>query len=181
MTHRSGEWVSVSAPYVTPRAAGSGDEWAAEAAQQGRAGTQRLLEVAEVVPDVEISAALKTPPGEPVVVRRRVMELDGEPVELTDSYYPASIARGTRLAEARKIRGGAVTLLAELGYNVAPPAEDVYADKSTARQRELLNLDEGEPVLILFRRLDSEQGLPVEVSVMTMLRGRRLRYQLGNA
>ncbi|HWO68322.1 MAG TPA: UTRA domain-containing protein, partial [Umezawaea sp.] len=57
---------------------------------------QRLREVAEVEPPREVAEALSVAEGELVVVRRRVMSLDGRPVELTDSYYPVAIARGTR-------------------------------------------------------------------------------------
>ncbi|CAL9455674.1 hypothetical protein SUDANB99_02533 [Streptomyces sp. enrichment culture] len=98
-------WTSTSMPYLTPRAQGQGDAWAEEAAAQGRRGTQRIVSAGEVAADDEPAALLGLTPGEPVVVRRRVIELDGEPVELTDTYYPAHIARGTPLAGTAKIRG----------------------------------------------------------------------------
>src|SRR5436305_1117472 len=122
MSHDAGTWTSVSAPYVTPRA--SGDPWMQEAAQHGRTGTQRLREVLTIPPPPAVAEALDLQPGKPVVVRRRVMLLDNQPVELTDSYYPATIAGGTPLAEHRKIPGGAVTLLASLGYRTRPAQED---------------------------------------------------------
>lgn len=56
-----------------------------------------------------------------------VIELDGEPCELTDTYYPAAIARGTAFARTGRIRGGAVALLAELGHIGARVREDVNA------------------------------------------------------
>ncbi|WP_344875027.1 UTRA domain-containing protein [Allokutzneria multivorans] len=140
-------------------------------------GKQRLVEVTELPADSDIAAALGIPLGEPVVVRRRVMLVDDRPVELTDSYYAASLARGTGLAELRKIRGGAVTLLAELGYRVEQAVEDVSARNPTDEEREQLDL-RGEPVLQLIRR-SLCAGTPFEVSVMRMTAaGRRLRYQL---
>ncbi|MEN3308816.1 MAG: GntR family transcriptional regulator [Micromonosporaceae bacterium] len=174
-----GEWVSVSTPYVTPRSAGDREAWADEASQQGHTGTQRLVEVAELVPPPAVAEALHVASGEPVVVRRRVMLLDGEPVELTDSYYPASIARGTRLAEPRKIPGGAVTLLAELGYRPRRVSEDISARLATAEERESLALGADEWVLHLVRVATAENGQPVEASVITMIaKDRHLRYQL---
>jgi len=172
-------WQSVSMPYVTPRAHGEREAWAHEAAQHGSVGTQRLGEVSEVEPPAAVAKALGAPIGEPVVVRRRVILLDGRPVELTDSYYPVSIARGTRLAERRKIPGGAPSLLTELGYRTRRVVEDVSARVTTDDERRLLELDVPSVVLVLFRTSYTEPELPVEVSSMVMLGdGRHLRYQL---
>ena len=174
-----GGWVSVSTPYVTPRSAGQREAWADEAAQQGGTGTQRLAEVAEVVPPPAVAAALNVAAAEPVVVRRRVMLLEGRPVELTDSYYPTSIARGTRLAQPRKIPGGAVTLLAELGHRILRVSEDVSACPATDAEREALVLEPGQWVLQLVRVATAAAGQPVEASVITMIaRDRHLRYEL---
>lgn len=173
------EWLSVSMPYVVPRSPQAGDAWAEDAAQQGGVGAQRLLDVAEVVPTVEVAEALQMEPGAPVVVRRRLMLLNDQPVELTDSYYPGYIASGTALAEPRKIRGGAIGLLAELGYRPGQVREDVYTREPDAIEREVLNLTGQEWVLGLTRLLSTREGVPIEVSVMTMVpQGRRLRYEL---
>ena len=176
--HDSDAWISVSTPYVKPREAGAPDAWAQEAADHGRVGTQRLLHVGEVVPAPHIAAALHSTPTDPVVVRRRLVLLDDQPVELVDSYYPVDIARGTRLADARKIRGGAATLLAELGHELHHIDEDVSVRLSNADETDLLALQGASPVLLLMRTSSSRAGRPVEVSVMTMLPGRHLRYQL---
>jgi DNA-binding GntR family transcriptional regulator len=175
----SQEWVSVSTPYVTPRSAGEREAWSAEAADHGGTGTQRLLEVTELVPPAAVAEALRVEAGSPVVVRRRMMLLDDRPVELTDSYYPAFIARGTGLAESRKIRGGAVSLLAELGYRPRGVSEDVYTRPPTEEERAALALDDREWVLGLTRLLTTDDGLPIELSVMTMTApDRHLRYRL---
>lgn len=173
------EWLSVSMPYVVPHSPQDRDVWSAEAAQHGGIGTQRLLEVGEVIPPAGIAEALQIEPRTPVVVRRRMMLLNDQPVELTDSYYPTSIARGTALAEHGKIRGGAVSLLAELGYRPGQVREDVYTRVPDAAERSALDLTERDWVLGLTRLLSTHEGVPIEASVMTMVpQGRRLRYQL---
>ncbi|HKT00179.1 MAG TPA: UTRA domain-containing protein [Rugosimonospora sp.] len=171
-------WVSVSTPYVTPRSADDREAWADEASRHGRSGTQRLIEVREVRPPRLVAEALDS--GEDlVVVRRRVMLLDDQPVELVDSYYPGAIARMTSLADPRRIRGGAVSLLAELGYPARRASEDVYAREAAPEEQTALRLGEGAWVLILFRLLTSDGGVPIEASVMTApARTRRLRYEL---
>ncbi|MEU7587091.1 UTRA domain-containing protein [Micromonospora sp. NPDC049230] len=175
---RNLEWISVSTPYVTPRLPGAAEAWGAEAAQHGGVGTQRLLDVTEIVPTAELAEALQLDAGAPVIQRRRLMLLDERPVELTTSHYPATIARGTGLAELRKIRGGAVTLLAELGYRPRRVSEDVYTRRATDAERSLLQLRDDDWVLGLTRVLSTDDGLPVELSVMSMTaEGRRLRYE----
>jgi DNA-binding GntR family transcriptional regulator len=107
------------------------------------------------------------------------MLFDDHPVELVDSYYPATIARGTRLGEARKIPGGAVAFLAGFGHLPRRVREDVSARLATPDERTALRLDDPSCVLLLARTLIAGNELPVEASVMTMVAdGRRLRYEL---
>ncbi|MDG4790739.1 UTRA domain-containing protein [Micromonospora sp. WMMD1102] len=151
----------------------------AEAVAKGGVGSQRLLNVGEIVPEAEIAEALEIGVGSHAVVRRRLMLFDGRPVELTDSYYPLPIAQGTALAEPRKIKGGAITLLGELGHLPVQVREDVYARRPSETERETLGLSDHEWVLGLSRLSKTADGRPVEVSVMTMVPwGRRLRYEL---
>ncbi|ATE58093.1 UbiC family transcriptional regulator [Actinosynnema pretiosum] len=164
--------------YVVAQGEGERDAWAQATAGAQRSGGQRLREVAEVIAPVEVAEAFNLPVGATAVVRRRVMLLDGRPVELTDSYYPLALARGTRLAQARKISGGAPTLLRELGHEVRQVAEDVSARLTTDDEQELLGLARPMPVILLRRTSKTAVGVPVEVSVMTMLaEGRHLHYE----
>lgn len=172
-------WTSTSTPYVRPQEPGQADPWADEAAQDGRIGSHVLREVAEIAPPSDIAAALNLSDGDAVVVRRRVVLLDEQPIELADSYYPASIARATRLAEPRKVPGGAITLLASLGYQPVRVEEDVTARPASDGERQLLQLPDHDWVLVLTRRSKAQDGTPVEVIQMIMVaQGRHLRYTL---
>ncbi|MFI8371725.1 GntR family transcriptional regulator [Streptomyces sp. NPDC085466] len=172
-------WISETAPYLAPRAPGQGDAWSDEAARRGRTGGQRLLQAGEVEAPEVVRAALGLPAGERVIVRRRLILLDGLPVELADSYYPLSVAAGTALAEPRKVPGGAVTLLKELGYVGAEVVEDVTAGLATPAECGHLGLAEGSAVLRLLRLARTAGGVPMEASLMTMPAGRHLTYRLG--
>jgi GntR family transcriptional regulator len=172
----TGPWTSVSLPYVSGH---RGDVWGAEAAEHGGTGTQKLLSVDEVAASATVADALGLEPGEPVVVRRRVMLFNDTPVELVESYYPATIARDTRLADSRKIPGGAVAFLADLGHQPRYVREDVSARLATPHELTALQLDDPSCVLLLSRVLATDSGLAVEASLMTMVAdGRRLRYEL---
>ncbi|MEU3463672.1 UTRA domain-containing protein [Streptomyces sp. NPDC006733] len=173
------EWESDSTRYLRPRGEGRADAWAEEAAENNRRGGQRLLAAGLVVPPPEVARALRLPEGEQAVVRRRLILLDGLPVELADSYYPARIAAGTGLAEPRKVPGGAVTLLAGLGHVAAHVEEAVTARMPTGEEREALQLGEHEPVIVLSRLILSGDEQPMEACVMTMnASDRALRYRL---
>lgn len=132
------------------------------------------------VPAPEVVAELlRVTPGDPVVVRRRIIELDGEPCELTDTHYPVAIARGTPLAETKKIRGGAVTLLAELGHIGVHVREDVTARMPDGDERTALNLDPAEPVLRLNRVTLDAGDRPIQADMMVMPAHRQqLRYEI---
>ncbi|MER6174456.1 UTRA domain-containing protein [Streptosporangium sp. NPDC001681] len=172
-------WVSVSAPYVRPRRPGESDPWAEEAAQQGHIGTHQLRTVEEVHPPQVVAQVLGLDPGGTAIVRRRLVLLDGRPTELADSYYPMTIARDTPLAEARKIPGGAPTMLAELGYQPHSAEEGVIARPSTLPEQDLLDIRPEDWVLVLTRVLRTNDGAPIEVAVMTMIAdGRELRYKM---
>ncbi|MER5964510.1 UTRA domain-containing protein [Streptomyces sp. NPDC002057] len=172
-------WISETAPYLAPRKPGQSDAWTDEAARRGRHGGQRLLQAGETDAPDAVRAALRLPSTERVIVRRRLILLDDRPVELADSYYPISVAGGTPLAEPRKVPGGAVTLLKELGYTGAEIVEDVSAALATAEECEDLGLPEGSAVLHLLRLTLTADGTPMEASLMTMPAGRHLMYRLG--
>ncbi|MGA6170799.1 GntR family transcriptional regulator [Streptomyces sp. NPDC012600] len=172
-----GEMVSASARYLAPSA--PGDAWAAEAAAAGRRGTQKVVRAGEVTAPDRVADLLGVERGGQVVERRRIMYLDGEPCELTDTYYPVGIAWGTELAGTAKIRGGAVTLLAELGHVGTLAQEDVVARMPSDSERAVLSLKADEPVLELTRLTLDAADRPIQVDVMVMPpRGQRLRYEI---
>ncbi|WP_454857573.1 UTRA domain-containing protein [Promicromonospora soli] len=169
-------WTSVSLPYVAGNAA---DAWAAEASAAGGTGTQRLVNVAVHVADSEIAEALNLENERLVISRSRLMLLDDRPVELVDSHYPASIARGTRLAEERKVPGGAVGHLATLGYPVRTVVEDVTARLATEAEAETFGLVLPACVIELRRVILSDDDLPIEATrIVSPADGRRLRYEI---
>ncbi|UQX00701.1 UTRA domain-containing protein [Streptomyces sp. RerS4] len=173
------EWISTSMPYLTPRAAGAADAWTEEAQGTGRQAGQRIVHAGQTVAPAFVSLMLGLTDGGRVVVRRRVIELDGEPIELTDTYYPADIAAGTPLADTGKIRGGAVTLLASLGHVGVRVVEDVTARVPSDEEREQLRLCAGEPVLQLARTTYDAANRAIQADVMVMPSGRgQLRYEI---
>ncbi len=166
---------STSGRYLTPS---QGDAWATEAALAGQQGTQRVIAAEEVAAPSAVAVALQIDPGAAVVLRRRVMLLNGRPVELTDSYYPAQIAAGTPLSKPGKIPGGAITLLASMGYTPDHAWDDITARPPTPKEQHELDITERDPVIVLTRLTVASDGTPFGYDVMTMVaNGRHLRYR----
>lgn len=157
-------WAGSSTPYIER---GQGDAWGKEAAQQGRSGTQRILSAGLEPAPLTIAGALEQQPGTPVVARQRLILLDEQPIEVTRSYWPVDVAANTPLTRTGKIRGGAVTLLTELGYEPGTVTEDIQTRPPTKEEAEALQLtDNSEWVLALTRTITTPDGRPYEVSVM---------------
>lgn len=172
-------WDGPSAPYLSPRAPGETDAWTDATSRAGRTGTQQIREVSEAIPPPEVADALRLSAGAPAVVRRRTVFLDGKPIETVDSWYPASIAGDTPLAQPRKIKGGAVTLLADMGYVARGALDDISVRGATGPEADLLGLQVGAPVIVVFRTAVSEHDVPFEATVMIMVpEDRHLRYPL---
>lgn len=173
------EWIASSGDYVKPRDTGEGDAWAAEAAAQGGQGRQSLKFVGEVAPPPAARSALRLTEGQPVVVRQRVIALDDTTVELADTFYPPDIARGTPLAEPRKIKGGAVTCLARLGHSPRRVVEHVAARPASSAESELFALGVHEPVIVIERLTLDDSNVPVQFDVMVAPASlRRLQYEM---
>lgn len=168
-------WEGSSTPYLSP----SGDAWKDEAKAAGHVGTQRIAFAGATTPPADIAERLTLGAGDMTVLRRRLVLLDGRPVEIADSYWPATIAAGTALAHPGKIRGGAVSLLADMGKRPSLVEEQVTARPPTREERQTLEMEEGEWVMVLTRLIKDDTDLPYELSVMvTPARTRQLNYAM---
>ncbi|MCX4676651.1 GntR family transcriptional regulator [Streptomyces sp. NBC_01433] len=154
------------ASYMAPAGPGEPYRRLAEAAKTGVRAHSALLDVAEVEPPADVTAALRLEPRGTAVLRRQLLSIDGEPAELVSSYYPLGIARGTAITERRKIPGGTPTLLAELGHPPRLSVDRVSARIPTQEQYRALRLPGGLPVLRTLRVVYSDDERPIEATVM---------------
>ncbi|UUN27571.1 GntR family transcriptional regulator [Streptomyces sp. FIT100] len=154
------------AAYMAPAHAGEPYRWLTEEGRNGVRARSTLLEVAEVVPPADVSAALGLPEGATALLRRQLLTLDDEPAELVASYYPTDIAHGTPIAQRRKIQGGTPALLAELGFPPRVSVDHVSARVPTQDQCVALVLPGNLPVLRTLRVVRSDGDRPIEATVM---------------
>ncbi|MDO0914911.1 GntR family transcriptional regulator [Streptomyces sp. DT2A-34] len=154
------------AAFMAPAGAGEPYRWLTEAAKHGTQAHSTLLDVAEVRPPADVSAALNLAESETALLRHQVLSIDREPVELVKSYYPMAIVQGTVITDKRKIKGGTPTLLAELGHPPRLSVDRVSARVPTQEQYQALNLPSDLPVLRTLRVVYSDEQRPIEVTVM---------------
>ncbi|MBV9013155.1 MAG: GntR family transcriptional regulator [Pseudonocardiales bacterium] len=124
-----------------------------------------LLTVAETQPPAEIAEALNLDAEGTAILRQRLTLRDGEPVDLSWSYYPTDLAAGSPLAGQRKIKGGAPAVLAALGHPERYFTDRVSARMPTSEELEILKLPVDVPVLRQFRVIYSDTR-PVAAAIL---------------
>jgi GntR family transcriptional regulator len=144
------------------REAGQG-AFAAETSRLGLTPSQVIREVAEIDPPSFVAERLNLRKGAKVVVRRRLMLADDTPMQLADSYIPATIARGTALMQTDSGHGGTYARIEERGHRLARAREELEARMPSSEERRLLRLDPGVPVISLIRTAYDSDDKPVEV------------------
>jgi GntR family transcriptional regulator len=154
------------ASFSQPAEQGGKYRWLEEAEKRGQRPTIELRTVAEVVASADIANALGLNPGERVVLREQLLSLDGEPCELVRSHYPLELARGTALADGKRIKGGSPTLLSTLGYPPIRTIDRVSAEEPTQEEYVVLHLPRQVAVLRTFRIVLSTDDRPIEATVM---------------
>lgn len=159
--------ISRSGDYVSP---------VSEGAKTPHGPTTPVI-VSEVVPPDEIAQLLGLDVDEPAVRRARDSVENGRVVQLTASYIPKSIADGTPLATASKVKGATMTELKRLGYPPRSPAvEWVDVRMPTADEARLLQLPSGVPVFYILRLTKTDGDRPIEVTEM-VLPGHKYRME----
>lgn len=122
------------------------------------------LEVGSEVAAADVRSALVLPARAKVVARRRRYLMDGQPVELAQSYVPHAIASGTKIGEPDSGPGGIYARLEELGHQLAEFSEEVAARMPTPEERRRLRLPTGTPVLTVRRIAFDRNGTAVELT-----------------
>jgi GntR family transcriptional regulator len=148
--------IHVSSAYLT-----EGRSWRAELARQGQDGRQELLQVDVVTPEPEIVERLGLAEDDPVVVRRRLMYVDDEPVQIADSYYPQRLAQGTPVEKRTPIPGGSLQALNAQPHRVT---EHITVRMPRPEESRMLQLAPGVPVIRMLRTVYDTTDIPVEVS-----------------
>lgn len=154
----------------------------AQALEQGQRPEQVITEVATVRALPEVALRLDIDEGAPVVVRRRRFLLEGQPVALCDSYYPAPLVSGTPIEQNAKIRGGAYAVIEDpegpIRRRIARSVDELVARMPAPEETQALRLGPGTPVIRILRTVYDDADRPVEVQDSVVAADRReFRYE----
>jgi GntR family transcriptional regulator len=171
--------VHVSSAYVTQRGDEARGQWTSELERQGLRGTQIIGEVTKIAAPVDVAGWLGLDDEEEVIVRRRILAVDDQPVQLADSYYPARLADDTELSQPSKLHGGTIAALERLGVQLIRFHEEISVRGASPHEADVLQLAPGAPVIRHVRVSIAEGDQAVEVSEAIMEADRHvLTYDL---
>jgi GntR family transcriptional regulator len=134
----------------------------AEAESAGVRPSVDSISVTEGVAPAHVASKLGLDPQDVALIRARRYLLEGHPVEIATSYIPATIARGTQIAEESTGPGGIYARLEELGHHLDHFTEEVRARMPVRDEARALRLAPGIPVIHLVRVAFDRTGRGVE-------------------
>lgn len=140
-------------------------QFVTEARRQGRTAEARLLSVETVPAPDDIAEHLTLPPGSSTVVRRYLLQLDGEPAQYDESYWPAELVGATAIASHDHLSPGRIDriLAQEVGRPLRSFRDELVPRMPTPHESRALRLLPGTPVVDLTRTFYDEAREPVEV------------------
>jgi len=125
----------------------------------------RLVVVDQVPVPARVASVLGLPKRTQVLMRRFLVEEDGEAVELVSSYFPAGLVDGTELAGSEPLAVGAREHLeGRKKVRFDHVTERVSARLPDASESELLGLPDGVPVLSVLVIARDASGQALQVS-----------------
>ncbi len=140
--------------------------WDADPGTVGRELTVDQVQVTTEEPPGDVANDLSLETSTRTVVRRRRYVLDGKPVLLSTSHFPADIASGTQIEQEDTGPGGAYARLTDAGEPPAWFQEDVTARMPSPDEATQLRLPAGSPVLAIHRVVWGPTGRALEVNTM---------------
>jgi GntR family transcriptional regulator len=111
-----------------------------------------------------VAALLRTPADTPALLRRQLLQQDGEPSALVSSWFPLDVAEGTDLTKASAVPGGVHQHLhAVKRLRFDHVAERIRARLATAEESRVLKIGRRAAVLNLLLTVYDADDRPLEV------------------
>jgi GntR family transcriptional regulator len=140
--------------------------WDVDPGTTGRELVVDQVQVSTEEPPGDVANDLGMETDARTVVRRRRYVLDGKPVLLSTSHFPADIAHGTPIEHEDTGPGGAYARLTDAGEPPAWFQEDVTARMPSPQEATQLQLPAGSPILAIRRVVWGPTGRGLEVNTM---------------
>jgi GntR family transcriptional regulator len=136
----------------------------AEVDAQGRVPGVEVTAIEQIPAPDWVAERLSLAAAEPVLRRRNRYLVDGEPVQLVDTYLPLVIADGTPLAQEHPVPGGIHAALERLGHQLTRIDQEVTARMPLPEEIDGLVLTIGVPVIDVRHTGYDDRGAAIEVT-----------------
>jgi GntR family transcriptional regulator len=131
-----------------------------EMTKRGLVPSSRLLE-AQSITDDEIAARLRLQPDEAIARIRRLRLADGEPMAIETTHLPLSLCPGLLSMDLE--RGSLYELLQRVfRLRFGAATQTITAESARPATARMLGLEEGDPVLLMERSSELDNGRPFE-------------------
>lgn len=122
------------------------DGWASDVADQGGKPHEEVVAVEVVDPPGSVREHLTLPDDEMALLRRRIRYINGKPAQLSSSYFPYELVKGTAFMRpgSQSAPGG---LLASIGYPQVSKRHEITARNATPEEADELELLPGTPLI----------------------------------
>ncbi|HEX4214705.1 MAG TPA: GntR family transcriptional regulator [Candidatus Dormibacteraeota bacterium] len=127
--------------------------------ESGRRPATRVLGLRTVHCPLEVATGLHLPATSEVLHIRRLRLVDGEPLAIMENYLPEGLAA---LCRADLEEAGLYRLLRGAGVSLRIASQRIGARRATPREAELLQMENGDPILSLLRISYDDTGRAVE-------------------
>jgi GntR family transcriptional regulator len=130
-----------------PRRSATRDRFTTALSEEGRQASQSI-EVAVESARGLIAERLGVPEGTPVVVRKRVRFIDGEPFNINDTYHTLELAAGTAVMNPVDIPEGSNSVIEKVVGPEVRAVDEIYVRMPTPDEIRRLKLSTGTPVAV---------------------------------
>lgn len=130
-----------------PRISTTMDRFTSFLSRDGRKPSQTIEIAVEEASDL-VAKRFGVDVGTPVVARKRVRSLDGEPFNINDTYYLHSMVKDTPIMSPADIPRGSNRLVEDMIGDEVRAIDEFYIRMPTPKEAQRLGLSQGTPVAV---------------------------------
>lgn len=130
-----------------PRRSSTMDRFTTALSEEGRAPSQSIEVAVESASGI-IAERLGVAEGTPVVARKRVRFIDGEPFNINDTYHTMELAAGTAVMNPADIPEGSNAIIEQMIGPEVRAVDEIYVRMPNPDEVRRLKLSTGTPVAV---------------------------------
>lgn len=142
------------------------DAWMTDVRDLGREPGQQAIMVRIDDADAEVARRLGIKQGDAVLVRHHLRTVDGDPHNLSDTFYPMDVAgQIPQIMHPADVPQGVILLMREHGLEQDVFVYEFEARMPTRGEAEQLRIPQGVPVIVQYTTGRTGDGRPLKLTV----------------